>query len=85
MRTNNSIARLLFVLGILEIIAGFIAGIVFGRGEAYGLYGSYYEFSWSLFFIIFLSSLIAGLIVIGFGEVIRLLQDIKDQTKDREL
>ncbi|MFB4473328.1 hypothetical protein ACDI16_10305 [Oceanobacillus caeni] len=81
MNSRNLVSKTLFYLGILEIVAGLVTGIAMGNTEALGLYGSYTEFSWTIFLICFFSGFIAGLIIIGFSEIIRLLQDIKDQAK----
>jgi len=81
---DNPIARILLVVGILEIIAGFICGIVFSQVEVQGYIGKETEFNITVFFTWFISTLVSGLLIIGFSEVIRLLSSINYKT-DRYL
>ncbi|WP_117161429.1 hypothetical protein [Paraliobacillus sp. X-1268] len=73
MHNDNKIAKAIFILGIIEMVAGIILGIFLGNEEVSGVYGSYNEFSWSLFVVCAISGLISGLLFIGFSEIINLL------------
>jgi hypothetical protein len=68
---KNGMSSVLKIIGWITIILGFIVG-------GYVAYNSD-EDMW--FFIIAALSLIQGILFIAFGEVIRLLQGIKDKLK----
>lgn len=73
----NVIAFILKIIGVIVIAWGIISGIVFlatvsneyGGGPPIG--------AWSVFF----SPILVGFLIIGFGEIIDLLQRIFDQNK----
>ena len=73
----NKMAKMLRVIAVIEIICGFIVGVALGDTFGVGYYG--YDFNWGLCIGIIVASFISGIFVLGFAEVIQLLQDIKDK------
>lgn len=71
---NNKIAVTLRVVAIIEIIGGFILGVILGNTFEIG-----YDFNWGLFVGTVIAGFISGIFILGFAEVIQLLQDIKDR------
>ncbi|MCK0470897.1 hypothetical protein [Halalkalibacter sp. APA_J-10(15)] len=69
MNYKNKVATALFYIGIGQMIAGLIIGFVVA-GENIGTYAVRYEISWGLFLLILVSCFIAGMILIGFAELI---------------
>ena len=69
---RNPIAICLFILGILKIFVAFIAGI-FIAYEGYDGFQFNVAISW------WLSGIVAGIFLIGIGEIINLLQKLLDQ------
>ncbi len=65
---NNKVARVLFVIGVLTIIFGGGVGIFLMFSDITGL----------LFFI---SAVVSGVFVIGFSEIIKLLDEINKKIK----
>ena len=76
---NNKMAMILRVIAIIEIICGFIVGAILGDTFAIGYYG--YDFNWGLCIGIVVAGFISGIFILGFAEVIQLLQDIKSKIK----
>ncbi len=79
---NNAIATVIRVIAVLTYICGFIAGIVFAANQpSYSsLYGSHSnQFSWVVAFIWWGASFISGTFILGFSEIIKLLNDIKNK------
>lgn len=74
--TNNKIAMILRVVAIIEIVCSFIFGGVLGDIFGIGYHG--YDFNWGLFFGILIAGFISGIFILGFAEIIQLLQDIKN-------
>ena len=71
---NNKMASILKVIAIIEIICGFIVGGILGDTFEIG-----YDYNWGLCIGIIVASFINGIFIMGFAEVIQLLQDIKDK------
>lgn len=71
---DNKIAVILRVVAIIEIIGGFILGVILGN-----TYEIVYDFNWGLFVGTVIAGFISGIFILGFAEVIQLLQDIKDR------
>ena len=70
MRSTNLLYNLLFVLGWLTIVIGFIYGLVMGGYEKDG-----YELLISLnFWLIFIA---IGIFMLAFSEIIKILHDIR--------
>lgn len=67
---TNFIAKILFIFGIAIIIIGFILGLVFGI-QTYSVFGV--EIVWFVVFSYWFGGLIAGLLFIGFAEIIEIL------------
>lgn len=76
---NNKMAMILRVIAIIEIICGFIVGAILGDTFTIGYYG--YDFNWGLCIGIVVAGFISGIFILGFAEVIQLLQDIKSKIK----
>lgn len=74
---NNKMTTILRVIAIIEIVCGFILGGILGDTFGVGYYG--YEFNWGLCIGIIVAGFINGIFILGFAEVIQLLQDIKDK------
>ena len=67
--TGNSMAKAISIIGALTIAIGIIAGLLlFSIYIPYGL-------------LCIFASIVTGLIILGFGEVINLLESIKNNTK----
>lgn len=74
---DNPIASLLETMSIIIFIGGFICGIAFGKNTAtvsYILSGRESSFQWSHAIAVWLSALLAGSLLLGFREIICLLQ-----------
>ena len=69
-QTATALPTIFYLIGILTIIAGIIAGIAIGSA---GRHNELAPMGWG----IFIASLISALQFIGFGKVISLLDDIK--------
>ena len=69
----NTVAEILKVIGVFILVIGTIASICVGCISK--------EFSFVLFFVMEIEVFIGGIIFIGFSEIIKLLQDIKDKMK----
>ena len=76
---NNKMAMMLRVIAVIEIVCGFILGGILGDTFGTGYYG--YEFNWGLCIGIVVAGFISGIFILGFAEVIQLLQDIKSKIK----
>ena len=68
-QNNNPIATTLRVIAVLVYIVGFISGIAIGDAVA--------EYSWGTAFIYWFVSFFSGTTILGFAEIIQLLDDIK--------
>ena len=75
LKPTNPIATALSIIAVLIYIGGFIAGIVLGV-EAAELYE---DFAFSVAFVYWATALISGTLFLGFAEVIKLLNDIKNK------
>ncbi|MBE1446093.1 hypothetical protein [Paenibacillus sp. OAS669] len=82
--TTNLISKMLLIIGVVEIIAGIICGIYFGNKVTYELSsisGRMKEVSGFQFAVAiqwWVGSIIGGLVIIGFSEIIKLLQNISN-------
>ncbi len=79
---KNPIAVALTIIAWVLFIGGFIAGIALGRKEVTG--GYYYtytvtEFSFAIAFVYWCTALISGTIFLGFAEIIKILDAIKNK------
>ncbi|MEQ2528104.1 hypothetical protein WMO40_15530 [Bacillaceae bacterium CLA-AA-H227] len=78
MKRNNPIATALFIIGIIAIIYGIIAGLNYGTSEDYYLLGDLQGImGWSIFG----SGVVCGVLFFGFSEIIKLLQGIYNQNE----
>ncbi|WP_101844196.1 hypothetical protein [Halobacillus sp. Marseille-P3879] len=71
----SSISQVLFWVGGLEIALGIIVALYMADIT--------YVVDWNIFLIWFLPTLVSGLLIIGFAEVIKLLTIIKDKVNER--
>ena len=72
LKPENVIARVLHVVGIIQIIGGVLLGIYLGQMNIGILVGTS-GFSWSLFLFVLFNGVTSGLIFIAAGEGVRLL------------
>lgn len=70
---GNTIGSIIHVLGILVIFVGVVVGLV------QGITSSEYTLLFTLYW--WISSLIAGMMLIGFAEIIKLLDQINKKMK----
>ena len=75
LKPTNPIASALSIIAVLIYIGGFIAGIVLGIDAA----ELYEEFAFSVAFVYWAVSLVSGTMFLGFAEIIKLLNDIKNK------
>lgn len=68
---QNPIAMTLMVIAVITYIAGFIAGIALGWDG--------YDFNIMIAFIYWCVAFISGTMLLGFAEIIKLLNDIKNK------
>ena len=73
---NNKMAMILRVVADAEIVCGFIVGAILGDTFEIG-----YDYNWGLCIGIVVAGFISGIFILGFAEVIQLLQDIKSKIK----
>ena len=73
--SNNTIATILTIIALIIYIGGFIAGCAIAPTDTY--YGTY--FNWGIAFGFWAGALISGTSFLGFAEIIKLLQSIKDK------
>lgn len=77
---SNPVANALSVIAWVIYIAGFIAGFYFGTIEIGSFYGrSQSEFSFAIAMVYWCGALISGTIFLGFAEIIKLLNAIKNK------
>lgn len=68
---TNKTGRILTTLGLFIIISGVIVGIIFGYKD--------YEFRWGFVLICLTTGVFSGLLFMGLGEIIILLQKLVDK------
>lgn len=87
---ENSYAKAIKIIGFIIIICGIIASFILGNvfeneitypSSMYS-YDSYTEYNWTLAIIGAISSFVVGLLFVGFGEIIDLLQVNYDRQYD---
>jgi hypothetical protein len=74
---DNAIASVLKVNGGLLMVVGAVAGFIVGILSG--------EFNWTSCLIVWIAAGISGLSFLGFGEIIRLLQEIVNQCTDPKI
>lgn len=75
---NNKLGYFLKLIAITTYVVGFILGFALGENPE----NSYYsEFSYSIASIYWLSAFFSGTFILGFAEIIQLLQIIADNSK----
>jgi hypothetical protein len=78
---DNAIATCVKIIGVLLIFGGVLAGLIYGNSEEYSGLGDLQPIiSWT----IFANGLIWGFLLLGFSEVINLLQGIFNQGEKLE-
>lgn len=70
---RNTLSKILFFLGIGIIIFAVFFGIFHSASDSYDN-----TVNWSVALPIWVAGIVSGLVFLGFSEVIRLLQDIRD-------
>lgn len=70
---QNKIANILFWIGVIEIVAGFILGLSLGNVEV-SRYRN--EQIWSVTFIWWIASFVSGMLIIGISEIIEQLHKL---------
>ncbi|MBR3994341.1 MAG: hypothetical protein IKI97_03575 [Clostridia bacterium] len=78
----NAVAIVLTIIAWITFIVGFFAGIAFGIEKAeIGIYYTYTdtEFSFATAFAYWCASFISGTMFLGFAEIIKLLDNIKNK------
>lgn len=81
---TNKIATVIRVCGIILAVGGLIAAVVIGfaipaQVPIYkGSFSVKDTFNFGLFFVIFISSLLSGILIIGFSEIIEKLSLCSD-------
>ena len=73
---ENTIGGILKAIGILILIIGTIGSFIIAGGD-----GHRYEFSLFRFIVPEIATTVSGMMFLGFSEIIRLLQDIKNKLK----
>ncbi len=74
-KNSNAISTALIVIAWIIFIFGFIAGIIFGVAGA----DAYSSFAITIALIYWVTSFISGVFILGFSEIIKLLNDIKNK------
>jgi uncharacterized integral membrane protein len=77
---KEGIAKILFMVGVAEIVLGFICGIAFGRVEV-GY--SETEWIWSVILMWWVGSFVSGLLLIAFAEALELLRSINYRLRNK--
>lgn len=80
--SENAISKALTIIAWVIFIGGFIAGLALGNVEVTkGVYYRYTdtEFSFAIAFTYWCVSLISGTMFLGFAEIIKLLEEIKNK------
>lgn len=72
----NWLGKTLQIIGAILIGLGFIAGLLLGNDQ-------YGDISLRIFMIYFITGLISGIIIIGFGEIINLLFSIDKKLDEK--
>ncbi|TFJ92738.1 hypothetical protein [Lentibacillus salicampi] len=75
--SENLIAKILFVIGVAQMAAGLIIGLITVTAD-------YYMVSWSVLFAWTAGGFVSGMLFIGFAENIRLLHSINEKTRPLE-
>ena len=66
--TENGVAIAIRILALITIIGGLILGFILGKDPYYD------EFSFALAVVYWAAGIVTGIILLGFAEIIRLLQ-----------
>ncbi|WP_099157539.1 hypothetical protein [Virgibacillus ndiopensis] len=75
---ENVVAKILFIIGIAEMVVGLLIGIILANA------GYYNGFVWSTFLAWTIGGSVTGMLFIGFSEVIKLLHMINRKINARE-
>lgn len=71
---DNVIARILFIIGVAQMPAGLIIGLI-------AVTANVYMVSWTIFFAWMLGGFVSGMLFIGFAENISLLHSINEKAR----
>lgn len=73
---ENTVGGILKAIGILILIIGTIGSIVIASTGSYR-----HEFSFTGFILPEIGTIVSGMMILGFAEIIQLLEDIKNKLK----
>ncbi|QKY68342.1 hypothetical protein [Lentibacillus sp. CBA3610] len=71
---ENVIAKILFIIGVAQMAAGLIIGLI-------TVTANFYMMNWQVFFAWTLGGFVSGMLFIGFAENIRLLHSINEKMR----
>ncbi|MFB4169477.1 hypothetical protein ACE1TG_16030 [Virgibacillus sp. JSM 102003] len=71
---ENIVAKILFIIGIAQMLIGLIVGLILGNADYYGV------MNWSVVFMWTIGGFISGMLFLGFSEIIKLLHTINEKT-----
>lgn len=80
---KNEIAGILTFIGGIEILAGFILGLILGVEDVGSTYSSNYEVTWSIVLMWGSIGFVSGMFIIGIAEIIEQLHTLNH--KDTEV
>ncbi|GGH70003.1 hypothetical protein GCM10008014_53990 [Paenibacillus silvae] len=73
MYNKNKTSKLMKWVAWISILLSIISSIIVGQNKVIG-------FQWSLALPVMVNGIVAGLLLLGVAEIIRLVQDIKNET-----
>ncbi len=76
---KNPVAIALIAIAWIVFVVGFILGIVLGTEEVVYRYRTETEFSFAVAMVYWVVSLVSGIMILGFAEIIKLLESIKNK------
>jgi flagellar basal body-associated protein FliL len=80
MDKSNSIGKILAIIGFVQILGGFILGMILGQDDT--SYSS--DFSWVLALPWWIGGFVTGMLFIGFAEVIELLHSLNEKKENNQ-
>ena len=79
---RNRIAAVINVFGYLEIVIGIIVGFYLANKDVVMVEYFFEDFKWGLAFAWWAASFLSGILILGFSEIIELLDRININTKN---
>lgn len=83
-KMNNKVAKLIWMLAWTTYIIVFFMGVSAGNAAGYIAFGNSFPFSWAAAFGVWFSGFIVGTLILGFAEIIELLQKLVDKDPKTE-